>query len=205
MLIIRKIIIYCLGLFIMAIGITFSIKSNLGISPVNSVPYVISLFTPLSQGIWIIVIFSSFILVQILLLRRDFKPVNLFQILFSSIYGYFVTWSNSLLSFTAPTNYALRLILLAISIILVAIGLILYLKANLMPLPAEGCILAIQTKTGIVFHKIKSSFDITMVTISISLSFIFMGHLLGIREGTVIAAIFIGKPSAFSRNGSNHS
>lgn len=79
--ILKKVIIYCLGLFFLAVGVTFSIKSRLGISPVNSIPYIISLITGIEQGHVIIVIFSIFILIQIILLRRNFKARNLLQII----------------------------------------------------------------------------------------------------------------------------
>lgn len=52
----KRIIIYCIGLFIMAIGVTFSVKSNLGVSPVNAIPYVVSLISGLDQGLCVSVI-----------------------------------------------------------------------------------------------------------------------------------------------------
>lgn len=38
------------GLSIMAFGVAFSIKASLGTSPISSVPYVVSLFAPLTVG-----------------------------------------------------------------------------------------------------------------------------------------------------------
>jgi uncharacterized membrane protein YczE len=189
----KKVIFYCLGLFLLAMGVTFSIKSDLGVSPINSIPYVLSLFTSIEQGIWIIIFFSFFILVQIVLLRKEFRPVNLFQLAFAIAFGYFVTLSNFIFSFEAPTHYVLRLILLAISILLIACGVLLYLRVNLIPMPAEGCMLAIVKKTGITFSKVKSYFDTSVVVLAGLLAIIFLGKLTGIREGTVLAAILVGK------------
>ena len=42
---------YCLGLFIMALGVTFSVKSALGVSPVTSLAHVVSLITRIDLGI----------------------------------------------------------------------------------------------------------------------------------------------------------
>lgn len=68
----KKVLVYCAGLFIMAMGVSFSGTANLGMSPVNSIPYVLSeIFTFLSMGTWIIVIFSLYILIQFLILGRD--------------------------------------------------------------------------------------------------------------------------------------
>lgn len=190
----KKIFIYCMGLFFLALGVTFSIKSQLGISPVNSIPYVWSLISGIEQGHLIIVVFSCFILLQVVLLRRKFNPINLLQIVFSTIFGYFVTLTNYIFVFMSPPeSYIMRLVFLFISMVLVAIGIILYLRAALIPLPAEGCMLAINDVTGMEFHRIKSFFDTTMVVVAAGLSLLFLGGLIGVREGTIIAAVGIGK------------
>ncbi|WP_051196153.1 DUF6198 family protein [Clostridium cadaveris] len=121
---------YCLGLLLLAFGVTFSIKSNLGVSPINSIPYVLSLITGLDQGVLTTSVFCIFILMQIIILRKDFKPINLLQIVFSSLFGYFVTFSNSIWTFEAPNSYIFRLGLLVISMCFVALGLMFYLAAT---------------------------------------------------------------------------
>lgn len=69
-----------LGLLIMSFGVAFSVKASLGTSPISSVPYVVSLISPLTVGIATIVMHIIFILIQIVLLRKDFKVVQLIQI-----------------------------------------------------------------------------------------------------------------------------
>lgn len=47
----KRMLAYCAGLFIMAMGVSFSGTDDLGMSPVNSIPYVLSeIFTKLSMG-----------------------------------------------------------------------------------------------------------------------------------------------------------
>ena len=71
----KRILLYCVGLFIMAMGVSFSGAADLGMSPVNSIPYVLSeIFTFLSMGTWIIIIFSLYIVIQFLILGRDLQP-----------------------------------------------------------------------------------------------------------------------------------
>lgn len=48
---VKRILIYCLGFFLIAIGISISAKSSLGVSLVNSVPYTVSLLTGFEQGL----------------------------------------------------------------------------------------------------------------------------------------------------------
>lgn len=183
---------YCLGLFFLAVGVTFSIKSNLGISPVNSIGYVLSLVTGIDQGKVITGVFILYVLLQVVL-RKSFKMAYLLQIVFSTVFGYFVSFSNSVLTFPTADNYLLQLAYLAISIVLVAVGVVLYLGANLMPMPAEGVMLAITDLTGISFHKVKMMFDTTVVVISVIISLVFLGRIAGVREGTLLSAVFIGK------------
>ncbi|MBW8382878.1 MAG: hypothetical protein K0M69_10220 [Youngiibacter sp.] len=171
---------------------TFSIKSNLGISPVNSIGYVLSLVLGINQGKVITGVFILYVLLQVLL-RKSFKPAYLLQIVFSTVFGYFVSFSNSILSFPSASNYPLQLVYLAISIVLVAVGVTLYLGADLMPMPAEGVMLAITDLTGISFHKVKMMFDTTVVIVSVIISLLFLGRIAGVREGTLLSAVLIGK------------
>ena len=90
-----RVVFYCIALFFMALGVAFSANSDLGISPVNSLPYVISDIVKMQPGTCVTIVFCSYILVQIILLRREFNPVNLFQIVFSTIFGYFVNFTIS--------------------------------------------------------------------------------------------------------------
>ena len=73
----KRVLVYCAGLFVMALGVSFSGKADLGMSPVNSIPYVLSeIFTSLSMGTWIIIIFSLYILIQFIILGRDLQPAR---------------------------------------------------------------------------------------------------------------------------------
>ena len=67
---VKRIVIYLAGLFFVALGVAFSVNSNLGISPVNSLPYVVSRILGKDLGTCVTVIFIGYILIQILLLRK---------------------------------------------------------------------------------------------------------------------------------------
>lgn len=186
--------VYALGLLFMAFGVAFSVNSNLGVSPVNSLSYVVSKITDIELGTCVIAVFSCYILLQILLLGKDFQWINLAQILFSTLFGKFVDFAKYVLGdFTIPT-YTGKLLMLVISIVLVAIGISLYMGVKLIHMPMEGMTLAISTKVPrFQFHDIKVFVDCASVGIGIVLSWIFLGRLDGIREGTIICAIAIGK------------
>lgn len=189
----KKVFIYIIGLFFLATGVTLSIKSQLGISPVNSVPYVVSIITGFDLGRLVMIYFSLFVVGQLIILRKNFNPIYVIQVGFLIIFGYFVNFTNYLLSFQTPDNYILQLTILLISIVSLALGLVLYLRADIMPMPAEGFIIALQKLIDKEFHKIKYTVDTLLVVMSAVLSFIFLGELDGVREGTLIAALLIGR------------
>lgn len=185
--------IYVLGLFFMAVGVAISVNANLGISPVNSLPYVISQISGFALSSCVIGVFSVYILAQIVLLRREFQWINLTQLIFSTIFGYFVDFAKWLLrDFCIPT-YAGRLVMLAISIAVVAIGVELYLEVNLVPMPMEGMTLALAQVTKKPFPNVKIVVDCAVVLLGLVLSLALLHRLDGVREGTIIAAVVTGK------------
>lgn len=192
---INRVVFYIIGLFFIALGVAFSVNSQLGVSPVNSLPYVISVIIGKDLGTVVIVVFCFYILVQILLLRKEFQWINLTQIVFSTIFGYFVDFAKYILGdFTIPT-YLGKLTMLAISILLVALGICIYVNVKLVNMPMEGMTAAIQKKVfkNKTFSDVKVIMDCLVVAVGILLSFTFLGKLVGIREGTVLCAILVGK------------
>ena len=94
---IARIAAYAIGLLILAFGVAFSVNSNLGVSPANSFPYVVSLILNTKMGNCVTVIFICYILLQIVILRKDFQWINLSQILFSTLFGKFVDFAKMVL------------------------------------------------------------------------------------------------------------
>lgn len=190
---IRRILIYTFGLFILALGVAFSIQSRLGVSPVSSFPYALSIVTAEDVGLMTTIVFSTYVLLQVIILRRKFPLKHLFQVVIASLFGYFVSLSMTIVGSLNPISYFARLSYLGISLVLIAVGIIFYLTADLIPMPAEGLILSINKVTKIPFGKGKIIFDVASVILAILLLLIFNGNIVGIREGTLIAALGVGK------------
>ncbi len=195
---IKRIFTYLLGFFILAMGINISKQSGLGISPVSSIPYSLELVWGIELGIATYFVYSVVILLQMIILRKNYKIRNLLQIVSTFILGTLITYTSTnylLFWLPAPSNYVFRLIYLFISIIVIGVGASLFLMSNIMPLPAEGLSAAIVQASNdkIKFGDSKTMVDSIMVFISTLLSIIFLGKIQTVREGTVLAAIFVGK------------
>ena len=188
-----RVAVYCLGLLIISFGVALSVNSNLGVSPVNSLPYVVSQVIPVPMGTCVTAIFCFCILLQAIILRKDFQLINLFQIVFSTLFGYFVEFAKLVVGDFAIPTYPGKLLMLAISILLNALGVVIYLDAQLIPMPMEGLSTTLAKKLGKSFPTMKMAIDCTIVLTGVVLCLVFLGRLDGVREGTIISAVAIGK------------
>lgn len=191
----RRALIYALGLLAMAFGVALSVSSGLGVSPVNSLPYVVSKILKADMGSCVTGIFSLYVLVQILICRKDFSWINLTQLLFSTLFGYFVDFAKTVAGDFTPPVYAGQLALLFASILLVALGVCLYMDAGLVNMPMEGMTKAVADRLlrDRPFHDVKVLMDCAAVAAALALSLIFLGEVQGIREGTLLCALLVGK------------
>lgn len=188
-----RLVVYLIGLFIMTLGISMSVKSNLGVSPVSSIPYTITCITGLEMGKATILFHIILVALQFLILRGAFQIKNLLQVAVGVIFGYFTTFSNYLFSFLpTPDNLLIRLFMMLLSTALIAVGIFFYLPADIMPLAGEGAMKAVADVTHIPFNKVKIGFDVSMVTISLISCLIVLKTLGSVGIGTVIAALLVG-------------
>lgn len=188
-----RILFYILGLLILAFGVAISVNSELGVSTVNSLPYVISLITGSNLGTCVIIVFGCYIVVQILLLRKQFKWINLTQIIFSTIFGYFTDFAKYVVGDFALPTYFGKLVMLAVSIVMIAIGVSMYVGTKLINMPMEGMTSAItELLPGKSFHQVKIVVDCIVVVVALVLSLVFLHGLYGVREGTILCALLVG-------------
>lgn len=191
--ILKRMFVYIAGLFILTIGIALSVKSDLSVSPVSSIPYTMTCVWRIEMGKATIIFHCFLVLLQIILLRKNYKIKNLLQIVVGIVFGYFTTFCNWGVGFLPnPQNIVIRMGMLLISTVFVAFGIFLYLPADIMPLAGEGAMQAVSDVSGIAFPKAKVGFDISMVIISLVTCLIFIGSLGSVGLGTVIAAVLVG-------------
>ena len=191
--ILKRYLLLLIGLAIMAFGVAFSIKASLGTSPISSVPYVVSLFTPLTVGTATITMHCVFILLQILILRKDYHLIQLMQLPVAFFFGYLTDFGVWAVQGITCNTYWQQWIVCIIGILLVAVGVSFEVKAGVVVLAGEGVVLAIcKVLPKVKFGYMKVGFDVTLVVIACILSIVFTGRLQGVREGTVAAALLVG-------------
>jgi uncharacterized membrane protein YczE len=197
---VRKIFIYGLGLFILALGIAFSVKSDLGVSPVSSVPFVVARITGLSLGTTTALIYILNMAVQAAVQRRRYKLINLFQFAISFLFGYFTDTALWLTSFLPTGSYVARFVYMLFGIALIAFGVMFYLTASLIALPTDGTVQAIASTGKLRLYKVKIGYDCVSAALAIALSLAVLHDFQGIGIGTIAASFGVGKMlGVFSR------
>ena len=188
-----------LGLVLVGIGVALSIKSDLGTSPISSLPYVVNLWnSKLTVGEYTMIMHMVFIISQILMLRKRFKMRYLMQIPAAIVFGLITDLSIMAFDWIQVSTYAGRMLLCVLTVIVTALGISLEVLGNAWMLAGEQTTAAIAEVTKTRFSKAKVGFDVTLVTLSALFALLVFGNPLGngeynvIREGTLILAIFTG-------------
>lgn len=189
---VNRYVIYLVSLFIISLGASLSIKANLGTSPLICIPYVSSLISNLSVGTTSFFFNIILIAIQVILLRSGFERRQYLQIVIGTIFSVFIDFTLILVSFINPVDYVSQFIVLLLSCVVMAFGVLLEIKTEVVFLPGDGFIVAISKVLKREFGKIKPYCDVSFVITAVILSFVFLGYLAGVREGTVISAIIIG-------------
>lgn len=190
----RRYLLFIVSLFISALGIAITKRGELGVSPVSSVANIMSIrFDVLSMGSWLIIWNCILLVGQVIILRRDFKLMQLLQIPLSFLFGWFTDIGMLMAAHVPAELYPVRILLVLTGTFVLGFGISLAVVANVIMNSGEAFVKAVSDKTHFQFGNVKIGFDITCVTLAIVLSLVFFkGSVVGTREGTLIAAVLTG-------------
>lgn len=191
---IYRYVFFILGVAINSFGIAFVTKSAMGTSQISSIPYVFSLeFPSISFGMWTFLFNILFILLQVVLLKKDFHPIQFFQILVNVLFSGLIDLSMSALSFFQPEALWLRILSLLFGCLILALGICIEVAPDVPVVPGEGIVRALAQTTKIKFGTVKVYFDVTLIVIAGILSLLFFQKFNGVGIGTVVSAIVVGR------------
>lgn len=190
----RRWALFLLSLFFSGIGVAFMRHSGLGASPISAVSSVITEAFPFfSFGVWLFFWNLILLVAQIIILRKEFSKIYLLQIPLSFLFGLFTDLGTVISDRFPVDSYTVQMVSLFIGIFVHGFGVTLAVKANVMFNSGEALVKAINHKTGFSFGLLKIAVDCGYVVIAVILSLRFFDmQLVGIREGTILAAIFTG-------------
>ncbi len=197
----KRVLTYCIGILILACGITLNTKTRLGVSPVISVAYNIAqiLHTPLGPTTFVYYAFLIFL--QFLLLPKDFSIVQCGQIICAFLTSAFIQLFDLILP--SPDGMPFRLLLLFVAIFLTGLGASITVGMKLVPNPADALANIIGKKIGRDLGLGKNILDAVCIILAVILGLAFSGSLLGIGIGTAVSVLFTGRVMALVQGFTN--
>ena len=201
--ILKRTLIYIIGLFILSSGVAFSAHCGIGVSPVGTIPVALKYSFNMELGLCSTLAMIFYMFIQALLLGRKYKLINTLQIFAAIMFGGFIfvteqalkTMCDYLETPMVPTTYPLQLLYLATSIFFVRTGVLLSLTGRMVNLPADGGSVAFHQRFGVSIPKSKITFDFSSTTLAALIALIFMdgfSSITFIREGTILSCLLVG-------------
>lgn len=189
-----------MSLELMTLGVVLCIKSDLGSSAISALPLSCSLagaegvIPPMTIGGYTIIMNLIFVMAQVLILRRRFNPLQLFQLLIGFCFGWLLDLNTMLTSFFDLDSLIAKTLLLVAGCSVMGFGIALEVRCGSVTMPGEGLPVAVNKVTSIPFAKLKICMDTTLVIIAIITSFVFFGtwRIDIVGPGTLFAMVFVG-------------
>lgn len=190
-----RIPVFILSILINALGIDLITVAGLGTSAISSVPIVISLYSHWTFGQLTFFLNVLFILAQIALLRRQFRPIESLQIGVNVIFSVALDTYMPLLSGLQGHSWPVALVILLVGCAVLAFGICLEVASQVLLVPGDGIVKAMAQVGKIRMGTAKVIFDSTMVTMAFLLSLFYGGDktLVVLGVGTIVSAMIVGR------------
>ena len=198
---VKRQLLLLISLFFLAFGVALCVRSDLGSSVISSAPY--AFFLAGNRGLvpdWTLGMYTNLLNIllvmgQILVLRRQYRPWQLLQLLIGVVFGALIDASMALTSFLETVGrLEIRLLIMLVGSTLMALGVSMEMRCASITMPGEGLPAALAKVTGKPFADMKILTDVLLVTVAIASSFLFFGewmwNVVGI--GTLFAMLYIG-------------
>ncbi len=200
--ILKRYIFSTLGMLLVALGIAVSIVANLGTSPLNAASYAMAEgLEGLSVGTCNFIIYAIFVLLQFVVLGKDFKAADLLQLVANILLSLMIDGSLWLLHACGiiPGSLAMQFVFIVLACVITAFGISMEVAAQAWMLPAEMTVSAFTRRFGGKFGTNKVIMDCLMLLLGALLClWFFDGRPFGpegkpiIGWGTLIMAVCIG-------------
>lgn len=180
------------GMLVATAGIVFITRAELGTTPISTVPFTVGEITGLTFGEATFAVNILFVLVQWALLRSRFHYSSFFQIPIVSVFSWFIDLHMGWTAWIGDDPYVVRFLWGLLGNLFLAFGIYWQVASKTIVQPGEGMVLAFSVVLRKSFGTIKIWNDVTLVLLAVILGFVCLGHVAGVREGTVVSAFLVG-------------
>jgi uncharacterized membrane protein YczE len=200
-----RFIFYMLGMVVLALGISLNAKTSLGVSPIISTAYCVSVITGYNFGNMTFVLYTLLVCVEIVIhLSRKLRKqaaMDCLQVLVSLVFTRFLNvfdWiipdlGSEAMKGTFAGSLAGRILILLAAIIFTGIGAALSLNMRIIPNPGDGIVQTIADAAGKDNGFVKNCVDITCVVVTCLTGLLLEHKIIGIGIGTLMAMIGVGR------------
>lgn len=193
----KRYIFFFLGICLNAFGIALFTHSKLGTGPTSCIPYVVSLKSGLSFGTCTFMFNILLLLGQIILLRKNFPRYQLLQLPVTLLFSILIDGAMKFTTFVNTDIYWIALLYNILGCVFRAVGVSCQVVADVVMLSTEAFVKALSDVSKKEFSWIKLFFDVFMAAVAIALSFLLLGRLESVREGTLIIVLLVGPVSHY--------
>lgn len=180
------------GMLVATAGIVFITRAGLGTMPISTVPFTVGEITGLTFGEATFAVNILFVLVQWALLRSRFHYSSFFQIPIVSVFSWFIDLHMGWTAWIGDDPYVVRFLWGLLGNLFLAFGIYWQVASKTIVQPGEGMVLAFSVVLRKSFGTVKVWNDVTLVLLAVVLGFVCLGHVAGVREGTVVSAFLVG-------------
>lgn len=186
-------LIFFFGLAMLSLGISVVTHAGLGTGTISSIALVLSMAHPLSMGTFVFLTNVAFFVIQSAVDPSKLLSKFLKQIPICFCFGMIFDIAYSVTSFVSPEIYPMRILTVLMGSALTGLGIASMVFARLAILPPEGLVLCIIKRWGGSFGNLRVGLDVLLVSVAATVSWILLGSIEGLREGTLIAALCSGQ------------
>jgi uncharacterized membrane protein YczE len=190
-----RVVMYCFGFLLLALGVILNTKTGLGVAPVMSIPYAVSIIWNINLGNATLFVYILFVALQMLLRGKKFSTFDLLQFPMSIVFSRIINIFNNMIVINF-SSLAPKILFLILAIILTGIGVAITIEMKFVPIAADGFTQAVSERIGKSLGFTKNSVDISCVLITLLLCLVFEGKVIGIGLGTLAAVLGIGRSIA---------
>ena len=189
-----------LSMFFMTLGVALCVRSNLGSGVISSIPMSFTLAGEASLApAWTIGEYTNImnvflVVAQILVLRRRFEPIQLFQLVVGFVFGMFLDINMWLTSFFSYDAIVSQILAQFIGATVLGCAVAAEIRCGSVTMPGEGIQVAIACVTGRPFPLVKIMVDTTLVILAVISGYVFFGSWpwTVVGAGTLFAMFYVG-------------
>lgn len=187
-----RVVIYLLGMVLLALGITLNTQAGLGASAIVSVPYTISQGTGATFADLTLIVYCVLVVAQFFIKGKNWRWIDLLQVAVSIVFTRFMALFQYVIGYESGV-FAKDLVVLLLGILFTGIGAAMTVDMKLIPNPGDGIVNSLAERFGRELGFCKNCFDAFCVVCSLIIGFAFGGPLMGIGIGTIFSMLFVGR------------